>query len=71
MDTHSPEAFEAFTCKDPVISQCPRQQNRAVLKGPSFLPLNDFYRHIGSARQELERYRRPVLHWYESVIVEW
>jgi hypothetical protein len=36
-----------------------------------FLPLNDFYGYIGSARQELERCRRPALHWYESGLVEW
>jgi hypothetical protein len=35
------------------------------------LPLNDFYRYIGSARQELERCRRPALHRYECGSVEW
>ena len=33
--------------------------------------LNDLYRDIGSVRQELERYRRPALHWYVSGLMEW
>jgi hypothetical protein len=32
--------------------------------------LNDLFHDIGSARQELEHNRRPVLHWHEAELTE-
>src|SRR5580704_2835533 len=38
---------------------------------PDSRSLNDLYCDIGSARQELERCRRPGLHWYVPGLMEW
>jgi hypothetical protein len=38
---------------------------------PDSQSLNDLYRDIGSARQELEGCRRPGLHWYVPGLMEW
>ena len=38
---------------------------------PLFQSLNDLYRDIGSARQELEGCRRPALHCYVPGLREW